>query len=402
MSPGADRAGPLCGVRGVTRVAAEFLACRPVGCAVHDGARVYELDGSCSRWITFLEPHHGEVTIECSSSSSQTRNADRQAHLEQPDRDLTDATQQRTAQPKYQVDASVHQRRPFVEESDPIRARKKSVARSRRLRHQEIHFDRASGEHHCVESAGRDWLPLTRVQLALDRSLGLHREVGATLQHSQQAPRAVGESMVPSQTSGQRRLVKRSCGSNDHEANRKFRPVTEWAVKIRADMGGASCRTFHPRPRHQRRTMSHVLTMVASKLCDPITDVVSPEPDDRALHAHSQPGRGAEQRIALGRACSRGHDRSGTSIAGSSAGITVMPTPERTCARRWRREYVRMTDPRNIAYDKKVASDKAAHSEDIAPGADETPQPGRKPHMEHHAADDTGAGTDPIGADDGA
>ena len=48
-----------------------------------------------------------------------------------------------------------------------------------------------------------------------------------------------------------------------------------------------------------------------------------------------------------------------------------------------------MTDPRNIAHDKKVASDKTAHGEEIAPGADETPQPGKKPHMEHHAADDS-------------
>jgi hypothetical protein len=59
-----------------------------------------------------------------------------------------------------------------------------------------------------------------------------------------------------------------------------------------------------------------------------------------------------------------------------------------------------MTDPRNIAHDKKVASDKAAHGEDIAPGADETPQPGKKPHMEHHEGD----GTQPdatVGADEG-
>ena len=46
-----------------------------------------------------------------------------------------------------------------------------------------------------------------------------------------------------------------------------------------------------------------------------------------------------------------------------------------------------MTDPRNIAHDKKVASDKASHGEDVAPGSDETPQPGRKPHMDHHASD---------------
>jgi len=47
-----------------------------------------------------------------------------------------------------------------------------------------------------------------------------------------------------------------------------------------------------------------------------------------------------------------------------------------------------MTDPRNVAHDKKVAHDKEAAGEDVAPGADETPQPGRKPHMEHHAGDD--------------
>ena len=47
-----------------------------------------------------------------------------------------------------------------------------------------------------------------------------------------------------------------------------------------------------------------------------------------------------------------------------------------------------MTDPRNIAHDKKVAHDKQAHGEEIAPGADETPQPGKKPHLDHHASDD--------------
>ena len=53
-----------------------------------------------------------------------------------------------------------------------------------------------------------------------------------------------------------------------------------------------------------------------------------------------------------------------------------------------------MTDPRNVAHDKKVASDKEAAGEEVAPGADETPQPGRKPHMEHHAGDDVADGPD--------
>lgn len=50
-----------------------------------------------------------------------------------------------------------------------------------------------------------------------------------------------------------------------------------------------------------------------------------------------------------------------------------------------------MTDPRNIAHDKKVQQAKKHHAEEIAPGADETPQPGRKPHMGHHASDEAKA-----------
>jgi hypothetical protein len=46
-----------------------------------------------------------------------------------------------------------------------------------------------------------------------------------------------------------------------------------------------------------------------------------------------------------------------------------------------------MTDPRNVAHDKKVQQEKKKRHEEIAPGADTTPQPGRKTHMEHHASD---------------
>ena len=40
-----------------------------------------------------------------------------------------------------------------------------------------------------------------------------------------------------------------------------------------------------------------------------------------------------------------------------------------------------MTDPRNIAHDKKVAQEKKHRHEEVAPGAEHAPQPGRKPHM---------------------
>lgn len=58
-----------------------------------------------------------------------------------------------------------------------------------------------------------------------------------------------------------------------------------------------------------------------------------------------------------------------------------------------------MTDPRNIAHDKKVQQEKKHHHEEIAPGAEHTPQPGKKPHLVEKesttAADDaaqTGSG----------
>ena len=46
-----------------------------------------------------------------------------------------------------------------------------------------------------------------------------------------------------------------------------------------------------------------------------------------------------------------------------------------------------MTDPRNIAHDKKVQQEKKHRHEEVAPGADAKPQPGKKTHMEHHASD---------------
>jgi len=42
-----------------------------------------------------------------------------------------------------------------------------------------------------------------------------------------------------------------------------------------------------------------------------------------------------------------------------------------------------MTDPRNIAHDKKVQQEKKHHGEAVAPDAEHTPQPGRKPHLKH-------------------
>ena len=46
-----------------------------------------------------------------------------------------------------------------------------------------------------------------------------------------------------------------------------------------------------------------------------------------------------------------------------------------------------MTDPRNVAHDKKVQQEKKHQGKEIAPGADKTPEPGKKTRMEHHASD---------------
>ena len=46
-----------------------------------------------------------------------------------------------------------------------------------------------------------------------------------------------------------------------------------------------------------------------------------------------------------------------------------------------------MTDPRNIAHDKKVQQEKRHRHDEVAPDADSTPQPGKKTPMAHHASD---------------
>ncbi len=56
-----------------------------------------------------------------------------------------------------------------------------------------------------------------------------------------------------------------------------------------------------------------------------------------------------------------------------------------------------MTDPRNVAHDKKVQQEKKNHGEEIAPGAIHAPQPGQKPALKHEddgkESDDNGFST---------
>ena len=42
-----------------------------------------------------------------------------------------------------------------------------------------------------------------------------------------------------------------------------------------------------------------------------------------------------------------------------------------------------MTDPRNVAHDKKVQQEKKHNHEEVVPGAEHTPQPGKKPALHH-------------------
>ena len=58
-----------------------------------------------------------------------------------------------------------------------------------------------------------------------------------------------------------------------------------------------------------------------------------------------------------------------------------------------------MTDPRNIAHDKKVQQEKKHRGEEIAPGAEHAVQPGKKPHIEPRE-DPTAADGDSSAKDD--
>ena len=55
-----------------------------------------------------------------------------------------------------------------------------------------------------------------------------------------------------------------------------------------------------------------------------------------------------------------------------------------------------MTDPRNVAHDKKVQQEKKKHGEEIAPGSEHVPQPGQKPRMQQsNEKDNAQAGSEP-------
>jgi len=56
-----------------------------------------------------------------------------------------------------------------------------------------------------------------------------------------------------------------------------------------------------------------------------------------------------------------------------------------------------MSDPRNVAHDKKVIHEKQKHGEDLTAGADHVPQPGKKtpkekPHGAHVETESEKAG----------
>jgi len=57
-----------------------------------------------------------------------------------------------------------------------------------------------------------------------------------------------------------------------------------------------------------------------------------------------------------------------------------------------------VTDPRNVAHDKKVQQEKKHHGEEVAPAAEHAPQPGRKPHLKHESGSDADADADTASA----
>lgn len=61
-----------------------------------------------------------------------------------------------------------------------------------------------------------------------------------------------------------------------------------------------------------------------------------------------------------------------------------------------------MTDPRNVAHDKKVQQEKDHQGIENAPDALKTPQPGKKPPLEHHKSDAVQDADQPEGGDSAA
>ncbi len=53
-----------------------------------------------------------------------------------------------------------------------------------------------------------------------------------------------------------------------------------------------------------------------------------------------------------------------------------------------------MTDPRNVAHDKKVQQEKKHRGEEIAPGAEHAPQPGQKPALKPQESNATNGSDD--------
>ena len=58
----------------------------------------------------------------------------------------------------------------------------------------------------------------------------------------------------------------------------------------------------------------------------------------------------------------------------------------------------RMTDPRNVAHDKKVHQEKKHRGEEIAPDAEHVPQPGQKPALKHSDKQDEQSSDDKDGS----
>lgn len=57
-----------------------------------------------------------------------------------------------------------------------------------------------------------------------------------------------------------------------------------------------------------------------------------------------------------------------------------------------------MSDPRNVAHDKKVQEEKKHRGEESVEGAAVTPQPGKKPPLEH--PDERATGDEEVGEPD--
>lgn len=134
---------------------------------------------------------------------------------------------------------------------------------------------------------GRDALREIGLNDHVGDRIGASNETQRSIFDAQTTPRPARYSMRATERVGHRALIP-CCGSPYHDqAVGEFATVAQRAVQRRADASISLGLVLDPGCRPERRTMTHVLAVVALEQRYPVAGVVSSEADDLAQHAVS-------------------------------------------------------------------------------------------------------------------